>query len=274
MTYPRTTEFETLRSQFWAQMTLAWYGRGGPKQLEQMVRTQGRYAANEAGGRFADYLKGSKPFRSRSPVPRDAIWVDRCAKLWPHTGDWFYTPMWYLLDRRAVSLETLIELVRWLPSRYQDVLLEDNSPEHLASSLNVVVWPLLTDLSYPLGPWSLGALACAMRRLELAGDLPGARRCAIGLMWSMQQLAAVLPPKAGEVLRQTSAALGRNLASPYYLARVGIKVSDAELESFAAARSEHLSRYQFPSPLVELWAAGWGQSCTSPAAMWKCPLRC
>lgn len=26
MTYPRTTEFETLRSQFWAQMTLAWYG--------------------------------------------------------------------------------------------------------------------------------------------------------------------------------------------------------------------------------------------------------
>jgi len=266
-----------LRSRFWVHMTLAWYGRGGPDHLEEMLRREAHWQREwdsfESGGRFLAYTKGAKPYRSRTPVPTDAVWVDKCAELWPITGEWFYSPMWYLLDNR-VSLQTLHAFVKQLPMRYQDALLASDDEEDLHFALDVVSWPFLTGLSYPLGLGSLGALACAMRRLDLVGDTPGARKCAVGLVWAMNEVAAVLPQKAANMLRETASWLRTKLETPHYLAPIGLSVSDAEIDSFATARSKHLGRYEFPRPLPTLWALGWGQGCTSPAALFRCPYRC
>lgn len=266
-----------MRSRLWVQMTLAWYGRGGPDHLEEMLRREARgqheWDSLESAGRFLAYTKGAKPYRSRAPVPTDAVWVDKCAERWPVTGEWFYSPMWYLLDNR-VSLQTLHAFVKQLPVRYQDALLTTDDEEDLHFALGVVSWPFLTELSYPLGSWSLGALACAMRRLDLAGDTPGARKCAVGLVWAMNEVAPVLPPRAAQVLRETASWLRTQLGTPRFLAPTGLSVSEAEIDSFAAARSKHLGRYEFPRPLPKLWEFGWGQSCTSPAASFRCPYRC
>jgi hypothetical protein len=51
-----------------------------------------------------------------------------------------------------------------------------------------------------MSPWALGAMACALRRAELAGSIPVYLRASMGLIWVLDRLIAEQDPWVQEPL--------------------------------------------------------------------------
>lgn len=131
------------------------------------------------------------PFKNhQSPVPSDAVWPRRAAKVWSVTGDWFFTPFWFLVDDQTpISLKQLGECLRLLPLEHQDYLYS-GVPGGDEEPLNFLPIDrgLLFMLTVPATPWSLGALACARRRASIAGEGEVARWCGVAIVWLLLHL--------------------------------------------------------------------------------------
>jgi len=242
LTNPKTTELEKLRAIFWARNVQRVSGFSNLKTLEKRVREILRFPANEAGGSLKAHLKGRRPFKSRGPVPHDALWVDRIGKIWPETLPWFYTPFWFLLEPRDITPSELMACVCSLPRHFRDSLIAAESAQEMPAGLRLrsVVWPSLLKFSSPEGPWALGAMACAMRRAEMGGDVQAARLSAVGLVWLIQRQIAGLPPELGELLETPSDILEKRIALPGYFDFLAVPLDANGLLNFEQSRSSYL----------------------------------
>lgn len=64
--------------------------------------------------------------------------------------------------------------------------LDMNAPFHIAAEVSI---------------WSIGAMACVMRRAELSGKSPLFRRSGIGVIWLLDQLDPTIPAQVRPLLR-------------------------------------------------------------------------
>ena len=141
---------------------------------------------------FNRYARGSQyPVKGGHPYACGE-WVDLAAKVWKDSHAWFCTPLWFILKNEQPTPNDLVACARGLPPRFRDDLLEPVTQNAPNCSSAVRLIPVRREFLYsftdPMNPWSLGALACAMRRAELAAD-PGTMRWAgVGIVWAIDYL--------------------------------------------------------------------------------------
>jgi hypothetical protein len=206
LTNRKITTLDRLRTETWMRWLLWEFGSKDTKALEQTIAAwhelDQRPEGYEASGILTKYLKGpTRPFGSWVPRP-DALWVDRAAALWPQTSAWFYMPMWYLLEPESFTADQLLECALLLPERFREslVALEMSEAEPAGLRLKEVMWEHLIEFTYPIGPWALGATACAMKRAELAGSAQAYRLSGVALIWLLDRHLGLLDPWVGEPL--------------------------------------------------------------------------
>lgn len=185
-----------------------------PDRIQEAIASH--FSPDLNGSRnLAAFAAGRRlPFRHQQlPLPRDAIWPRRAAKLWPATGEWFFTPFWFLVnDQKPVTLELIGKCIQLLAFDHQEYLYA-GVPGGVEEALNFL--PIdqshVCALSVPANPGALGALACAMRRATISGEGHVARWCGVGIVWLLlhlcerhEFLAAHLEHLANFVLMQLS----------------------------------------------------------------------
>lgn len=203
--------------------------------LEKLIATLSKAEWNEASGIWQHRLNGAhKPFVKWEPRPI-APAVDIAEKLWPGTSDWFYTPVWYLLEDREYLPSEIRACAEVLPQRFRYLLISESADtSQTALGLHGIESQLPYDLAHPVTPWAAGAMACAMRRSELAGDLPVFRKCCVGLIWLLDRLIESLESWVAEPLQRFRArAMTRFSSATYPLqATSKLAISKAELNQF------------------------------------------
>lgn len=208
----------------------------------------------EAGGSFRDYLAGKqKPFVGVMPYPR-ARWVDKIATIWPITGDWFYTPAWYLLKDAEYLPSEITQCVQMLPMHFRDLLFVD-SDAVTPSALNFtgLYSELIYELADPVSPWALGAMCCAMRRAELAGEVPLFRMCCVGIIWVLDKLISTLDPWVQDPLvkfRAESLARFSSFKYPTPGSWFQLPIYPSELDRFAKGVCEFRKKRDTPFGVV------------------------
>jgi hypothetical protein len=204
------------------------------------------FAAFDAGRRL--------PFRhNQDPIPRDALWPRRAAKVWGETGDWFFTPFWFLVDdQKPVSLEQIGRCIQLLPLEHQEYLRAGVAGQvEEPFNLLPIVQSHICALSVPNNPWSLGTLTCARWRATRSGDGPAARWCGVGIVWlllhlreSHGYLASHLEHLANFVLMQ--------LASVKYQLNDEWPVEQSDLDQFELERKELRGSWSGPGDGFQL----------------------
>lgn len=215
-----------------------------PDRIEEAIATH--LSLDLIGSRnLAAFAAGRRlPFRHQElPLPRDAVWPRRAAKVWPATGEWFFTPFWFLIDnQKSFTLELIGKCIQLLPFEHQEYLYS-GVPGGVEEPLNFL--PIdqshVCVLAVPASPWSLGALACAMRRATISGEGRTARWCGVGIVWLLlhlrerhEFLADHLEHLANLVLKQ--------LADVGYPPGIHWPVEVADLVQFSWERTQYLER--------------------------------
>lgn len=152
------------------------------------------YEAKDETGIWRRYIAGtSKPYVTREVKPK-AEWVLVAEKAYPTSSRWFYSPIWFLLENREFFPSEILACVKLLPQSMQDQLLliglETTTAGFLLAEASSHT---LFRLSINPSTWSLGAMACVMRRAELSGNPPLVRRAGIGILWNLAQLVPAEP---------------------------------------------------------------------------------
>lgn len=227
------TELDQQRTKTWARYLAVTAGVREGKRLEQLICDRSDMNCDEPSGIFRAYLTGKrKPFVKWMPTPR-APWVDRADVIWPSTRDWFYTPVWYLLEEQEYLASQIMECVRLLPPRFKNILLLDSHERSPAALTLGELWlDRIYELVDPVSPWALGAMACALRRAELAGQSPIFRQAGVGLIWLLDRLIPELDPWVQEPVKELRSLIMQRLATIVYpgsaLLRVPISKNDLD----------------------------------------------
>lgn len=219
----KTSAIDKSRTKIWSTMVRLAAGDMPATTLEEFLKEQ-RYQkcgakpeVKEATGIWWRYMTGkAKPFRVWEPRPR-ADWVDECEELFPGTSAWFYSPIWYLLEDEEFLPSQILQCVNLLPARFKDELLEHGDQRTKSAFL-------LADLSFEtpfeiaaeVSIWSLGAMACVMRRAELSGKSPLYRWSGIGILWLLQQMMKDAPLPLHPLLKELHSMVAESLNSFVY----------------------------------------------------------
>lgn len=191
----KTSSIDRLRTQVWATAVLVAAGSLSPADLEENLKEKRRKKEGvegdykDASGIWWRYLGGrARPFRTWEPLPK-TVWVDECEESFPGTASWFYSPIWYLMEEVEFLPSQILKCVQLLPERLKEDLLghgvaDTKSGLMLAELGMTVPFQIATEISV----WSLGAMACVMRRAELSGQSPLVRRAGVGILWILDQL--------------------------------------------------------------------------------------
>lgn len=219
----KTSAIDRLRTKVWSTMVSAAAGNMAATSLEAFLKDlrdhkgKEKPRGKEATGMWWRYMSGrAKPFRVREPRPR-ADWVDECEELFPGTSAWFYSPIWYLLEDEEFLPSQILECVNLLPARLKDELLEHGDPSTKSAFL-------LAELSFntpfeiaeEVSIWSLGAMACVMRRAELSGKSQLYRWSGIGILWLLQQMMKDAPLPLRPLLQELYSMLAESLNTFVY----------------------------------------------------------
>lgn len=218
----KRSEVDQLRTKIWATMVSVAAGGLTPTRLEEYLKQRrggksGEREAKEATGIWWRYLKGkAKPFKTWEPRPQ-TVWVDECEEIFPGTSAWFYSPIWYLLEDTEYLPSQILECVNLLPFRLREDLLEHGDVNTKSAFL---LADLPFDTPFQIGAevsvWSLGAMACVMRRAELSGQSPLYRWAGIGILWVLLQLEKDVPVQVWPLLKEVQAMLTDKLNSFIY----------------------------------------------------------
>lgn len=189
---------------------------------------------DEATGRWPKYLKGkARPFVKWEPRPVAPL-VDTTATSWPEAGKWFYTPVWFLMEDQEYLPSQILACIALLPRRYRRALITAPDKHAPAGLVLLELWPdLIYELAYPATPWALGALACAFRRAELAGQLAVYRRAAVGIVWVLDQLMPSLDPWVQEPLLRLRCLIVQKIDTAVYPGGLMMRFSTSDLKSFS-----------------------------------------
>lgn len=195
---------------------------------------------------FKRYAKGVQfPVKGDHPYACGE-WVTLAARVWPGTDAWFRTPFWFLLKNKEVSPRDLMTCARGLPYLFREDLLEPDSPNAPAA---LHMTPVPRDFLYvftaPLNPWSLGALACAMRRAELAAEVGSMRWSAVGLVWAVGRFMESANPvmhKPLEELRYLVTKLFGGLVYPGQH-HIRAEITDADVDRFGREQKKYVDYF-------------------------------
>ena len=175
-----------------------------PTRLEKHLNNLLGDEFKDATGVWRSYCEGSsKPFKKRAVKPK-AAWVDEVERLYPGTSRWFYTPVWYLLEETEFYPSEIYECAKQLPhdELAEHLLSGEKLQESAALMLSELTMQVPWLLAVKPSPEALGAMACAMRRAELAGQMPIFRRAGIGMLWLLDRLIPKEPLLVRECLRE------------------------------------------------------------------------
>lgn len=188
----------------------------------------------EATGNWQKYLDGlGRPFKKWVPDPKAPL-VGITSAFWPEVRAWFYTPAWYLLEEQEYLPSQITACIALLPRSYRKTLIPDPDKHSPAGLVLRELWPdLIYELAYPVTPWALGALACAFRRAELAGQLAVYRRAAVGIVWVLDQLTPTLNPWVQEPLLRLRTRVVQMIDAAVYPGGLMMGFSTSDLKSFS-----------------------------------------
>lgn len=245
MTNPEASPIDRIRAQLWMASLKQMTGLSSPEKVAKSLisrldlktddyTSMKRYAGGKqrAGGALGPNASGK--------------WVQLAAKVWPDTRAWFMTPLWFLLREEKVSFDDLLICVNNLPPLFrEDFLLPSGPNSPAALCVNPIPKDFLYSFTDPVNPWSLGALACAMRRAELAGE-PGTMRWAgVGIVWAIGYLLEsthpVMHPPLKELRELVSKYFSEIIYPGQYLMRAPI--TDADIDRFASERQKFVDYF-------------------------------
>lgn len=191
------------------------------------------------------YARGSQfPVKGGHPYAC-GDWVKLAARVWPDTGAWFRTPFWFLTSKASPTPDDLVACAEGLPVWFRENLLE---PAHGTSALRLI--PISRDYLYGLvdlmNPWSLGALACAMRRAELAADVGTVRWACVGILWAVNYFLDTTDPLMHPPLEKLRSILKSHFNAMTYPMQVKISapVSEADIARFASERDAFVKYFE------------------------------
>nr|WP_315463257.1 hypothetical protein [uncultured Rhodoferax sp.] len=217
------------------------------KSLEMKLALLTNTEKYEATGIWQKYVDGlARPFRKWVPYPKAPL-VGITAAIWPEVRAWFYTPAWYLLEKKEYLPSQIAACIALLPRSYREILIPDPDKHSPAGLVLRELWPdLIYELAYPVTPWALGALACAFRRAELAGQLAVYRRAAVGIVWVLDQLMPTLDPWVQEPLLRLRSRVVQMIDAAVYPGGLMLRFSTADLKSFSRGVDEVRKRRKAP----------------------------
>lgn len=191
--YGNDRGWQSLRARIWLARVIALSGLSSLKAIERVLRKEDRMDDHPSGNllRYLD-PRGKLPFRTRTGDPRlfDTIWPKRAEAKWPGALEWLSTPFWYLWEHDA-DREAVLTCIRLLPEDLQELLVVViQTPAGERWDLEYVCEPLVYELTRSPSAASLGAVACAMARARLAGDLAEEKRCVDATIWMLSELHA------------------------------------------------------------------------------------
>jgi hypothetical protein len=256
----KTTELDRLRAQTWARNLFLVAGVKGRKKLEEKLLERAGLQRFEASNRLDRYYKGENSVQIQRQPGGRGDWVEYGELAYPESADWFDTPVWYLLEPGPFYAEEVLACVRLLPESFRKVLLNTDVP---GPSAGLVLQDLWEDRIYELAArpsvWSLGALACAFRRAEFAGQAAVFRFAAIGILWTLDRLIAPEPALLQEPLirlRRFSADYFATLVVP--LSGVfPLGISARDVERFSDSVQKFLQREAETN--AEIWSIANGK---------------
>jgi hypothetical protein len=249
-----SSKFERLRAQIWARNLALVAGITDPKKLEKDIAARVGLQRDEESNQLGRYFRGANAVEVKRQPGCRGKWVQHGEASYPGTAAWFDTPVWYLLDPRPLYAREVLECARLLPGRYRDLLLHSDEP---GFSAGLVLQDLWAERIYELAArpslWSLGALACALRRAEFAGQAAVFRLAAVGILWTSERLIA----SAHETVREPLIRF-RQLAAEYFETQVVplsvalyLGISAKDLARFSDGVNEFLRRDAAED--AELW---------------------
>lgn len=192
--------------------------------------------------RLKKYAQGTSNPSSSNRVGCSGQWIEWAEAVFRGTRAWYLTPFWSLFQYPWSSAEDLWQCVHLLPLPMQIPLVETDNLE-VPAELRLAVVPrsCIYELTEHLNPWTLGALAIAMRRAQLAGDLGALRWAGVGMLWTLDQLSANAAPVLRERLMELRKLLGATLDSLIYPTENGAlySISADEIQRFARERDSY-----------------------------------
>lgn len=207
---------------------------------------------DEPTGRWRKYLAGKdRPFVKWEARPLAPL-VDATAALWPEVGAWFYTPVWYLLEEQEYVPSQIMACAALLPDGYKANLIAHADEKSPAGLVLLDLWPdLLYELAAPMTPWALGAIACAFRRAELAGQVAVYRRAAVGIVWLLDRLMPALDPWVQEPLARLRELVIERMSGVVYPGSVLLSapISSGDLEGFTLGVQQFIKQRDAPFDL-------------------------
>ena len=201
LTRRKTSDLEKLRTRVWATTVACAAGEHSPDRLERLINERLGFDDKDETGVWRRYLAGTaKAFLKRAVKP-NSEGVKGAEKIYPNSSRWFYSPIWFLLEDREFLPSEILQCVKLLPQSMQGQLLLTGLETTTASFLLAEVSShTLFQLSMRPSTWSLGSMACVMRRAELSGNPPLFRRAGIGIIWNLEQLIPTEPEPLRAVL--------------------------------------------------------------------------
>lgn len=219
------------------------------KELELLIARKLGWQKDEASSLMDGYLAGKRSCLTTWSPNASALWVDRAEKVWQGTSDWYRTPVWYLMEDVQYHPGQLMACIQLLPRQFRMVLLSEPNSKTPAGLLLGELWPdRVYELCRPMSPWALGAMACAFRRAELAGQGPVYLRAGIGLVWALDRLAAAQDPWVREPLNQFRDLVLNRLNDVVYPGSTPIMfpISGEILSQFGANASAFIAQSEAP----------------------------
>jgi hypothetical protein len=235
LTFPSPKGLSSLRAHVWLASVMVRAGIQSPTRLEREIRRHFRDDPENSGNLRLFAQARALPFRAGERARIwNAVWPDKAQQIWPGTIDWLVTPFWYLLEH-APDVSALTECVLTLPESFQEELLVDVEAG-LRSEFTFLARSCVHELTVPLGPFALGALACGMRRARLAGDMAAERWCAVALVWCLQALLIESDRMLRPLLTHLLDAYLLHAAEHVYPNGMHAAITSEEVERFARER--------------------------------------
>lgn len=181
------------------------------------------------------------PSRSNRPGS-SGPWVEWAETMYPLTRAWYVSPFWFVLQSRRCTAEDLWECVCLIPESMRAPLIESDYLSIPAEMrLGVVPRSCIYELTEELNPWTLGALACAMRRAEIAGDMSALRWASVALLWTVERLIEKATPSLKKRLSELPKLLRSTLNSTIYPIGNGAvhPIADDEIARFGRERDAY-----------------------------------
>jgi len=238
----------------WSRSLAISVGIRDSRKFELLVADHSGSDKSESSGLWADYLNGQRRcFLKWEPKPF-STWVAATEEIWPKSASWFWTPIWYLMEEQEYLPSQIIQCCELLPQQLREELLSPPEPGIPEPMRLKELWPdRVYELSKQVSPWSLGAMACAFRRAELAGQPPVYLRAGLGMLWVLDQLTEAQNLWLIEPLDQLRKIILNRLNDTVYDLDGPAKISIAQssMDFFANGRKKYLVKRNAPFDLED-----------------------